>query len=188
MKSYAFKHSKRNLLLKIIQRLCYATRNGIVHNSSEKPSLGGLWEASVRRMKHHLRRAMVKQILTHDEFNTLLTQIEAILNLRPLTELSTDPNVFLPLTPGHSLIGRALNEFTFERNSDAKVTLNVCFKLLENLNAAFWKSCSQDYLVYLQVRKKWPNKGEKFKENELVLIAEDNIKHLLCEMGRIIKT
>lgn len=69
------------------------------------PHFGGLWEAGVKSCKHHLLRVVGDSHLTYEEFNTVLTQIEAVLNSRPLTPMSADPCDFLPLSPAHFLVG-----------------------------------------------------------------------------------
>ena len=55
------------------------------------PHFGGLWEAAVKSMKHHLRRTLSTQIATYEELCTLLVEIQACLNSRPLCALSDDP-------------------------------------------------------------------------------------------------
>ena len=60
-------------------------------------------------MKHHLKRVMTDRLMTYEEFSTLLCRIEAVLNSRPITFISDNPNDFEALTPGHFLIGRPLN-------------------------------------------------------------------------------
>lgn len=72
------------------------------------PHFGGLWEAGVRSVKHHLRRVMGSHTLTFEEFSTLLCNIEACLNSRPLAPLSDAHDETGPLTPGHFLIGAAI--------------------------------------------------------------------------------
>ncbi|XP_046383976.1 uncharacterized protein LOC124154345 [Ischnura elegans] len=72
------------------------------------PHFGGLWEAAVRSLKYHLRRIVGNASLTYEETYTYLTMIEACLNSRPITQMSSDPNDLNPLTPGHFLIGDAL--------------------------------------------------------------------------------
>ncbi|XP_045535769.1 uncharacterized protein LOC123721327 [Papilio machaon] len=72
------------------------------------PNFGGLWEAGIKSTKHHLRRVIGDSTLTFEELSTVLSQIEACLNSRPLSQNSansTDPN---PLTPGHFLVGQPL--------------------------------------------------------------------------------
>ncbi|CAH1977156.1 unnamed protein product [Acanthoscelides obtectus] len=75
---------------------------------ARSPSFGGLWEAGIKSAKHHIKRVIGNQRLTFEEFSTVLTQIESILNSRPLCPLTEDPDDTAALTPAHFLIGRQL--------------------------------------------------------------------------------
>lgn len=41
------------------------------------PHQGGIWEAAVKSMKHHLRRVIGQQVFTFEQLMTLLVRIEA---------------------------------------------------------------------------------------------------------------
>lgn len=71
------------------------------------PNFGGLWEAAVKSIKHHLKRVLTSN-LTFEEMTTLLCQIEACLNSSPLTPADeSDTDAIEMLTPGHFLIGES---------------------------------------------------------------------------------
>ncbi|XP_050294291.1 uncharacterized protein LOC126734638 [Anthonomus grandis grandis] len=72
------------------------------------PHFGGLWESSVKSVKYHLKRVVGSLSLTFEDFSTIITQIKACLNSRPLCPLSDNPNDPNPLTPAHFLIGEPL--------------------------------------------------------------------------------
>ena len=83
------------------------------HNIPERAShFGGLWEVAVKSAKHHLKRIIGQQRLTFEEFTTIATQVEACLNSRPLGAYSShSPDGVSPITPGHFLIGRAIQSY-----------------------------------------------------------------------------
>ncbi|XP_011156998.1 uncharacterized protein LOC105194004 [Solenopsis invicta] len=76
------------------------------------PHFGGLWEAAVKSAKLYMTRIVGWANLTYEELQTLLSEIEAILNSRPITPLSADPNDLSYLNPGHFLVGSPLNSFS----------------------------------------------------------------------------
>ncbi|KAJ4450534.1 hypothetical protein ANN_01961, partial [Periplaneta americana] len=64
------------------------------------PHFVGLWEAEVKSMKHHLRRVIGANYLTYDELHTIICQVEAVLNSRPIMSVSNDPDDPSYLSPG----------------------------------------------------------------------------------------
>ncbi|GFY36840.1 integrase catalytic domain-containing protein [Trichonephila clavipes] len=62
-------------------------------------------------MKRILLRVAKSIIMNFEELTTLVTQIEAVLNSRPLSPLSSDPNDLNPLTLGHFLTNCAISSF-----------------------------------------------------------------------------
>lgn len=152
------------------------------------PTAGGLWEAAVRSMKHHLKRVHGEQKLTYEQFLTLLTQIEACMNLRPLCQLTEDVEEFDNyLTPGHFLTGGPILS-TPQQNIDEKaICLRNRWKLTERMHQQIWKRWSEEYLTQLQTRSKWQKPSENLQVNDVVLIKENNIPPGKWALGRVME-
>lgn len=153
----------------------------------QAPHCGGLWEAAVKSFKHHLRRVIGDKLLTHQQLNTLCIKIEGILNSRPLTPLSSDPNDLGVLTPAHFLHGSSARDFpapVFLHTPSNKLSY---WEYLEKLKQEFWSKWHKEYLSELQIRSKWTDGHHMIKEGSLVLLREDNLPPLQWRMGRIVE-
>ncbi|XP_037932486.1 uncharacterized protein LOC119667268 [Teleopsis dalmanni] len=64
---------------------------------------GGFWERLVKSIKICLKSAIGKLMLTYNELNTLLTEVEYVINIRPLTYITYDEKDLEALTPAHFL-------------------------------------------------------------------------------------
>lgn len=150
------------------------------------PHFGGIWEAAVKAVKYHLRRVVGNASLNYEEFNTVVVQVEACLNSRPLSPLSTDPNDLVPLTPGHFLIGSSLLSIPEPDLKDLNTGRLTRYQHLTQIMQHFWTRWSRDYITELQTRscnKITPSRNVAV--GDLVLLIEDNQPPLLWHMGRV---
>ncbi|XP_058817793.1 uncharacterized protein LOC131681100 [Topomyia yanbarensis] len=88
----------------------YYTTSGITFRfiPARSPYFGGLWEVGINSFKYHFRRIMGCKEFNMNQLLTIVTQIESVLNFRPLAPLSDSPDDISALTPGHFLIGEQL--------------------------------------------------------------------------------
>ncbi|XP_047543339.1 uncharacterized protein LOC125075672 [Vanessa atalanta] len=149
------------------------------------PHFGGIWEAGVKSAKFFIKRAMGNSHLTFEEISTLFTQVESILNSRPLHPLSTSPDVFLALTPGHFLIGRPLTALPSPDLKTENLTTTQRYARLEQIRQHFWRRWQKEYISELQQRTKWRTNLAKLNIGDLVLIQEDDVPPLSWRLGRI---
>jgi hypothetical protein len=152
------------------------------------PHFGVLWEAGVKACKHHLIRVVGNAHLTFEECSTVLTQVESILNSRPLCPLSTDPNDYLSLSPGHFLVGRPLTAPVSAQLIDVPEHRLTCYQRLEKIRQHFWSRWNKEYISELQTRTKWSEHKGDLQPNTLVVIKDDNVRPMKWRMGRIITT
>ncbi|GFY13856.1 integrase catalytic domain-containing protein [Trichonephila clavipes] len=126
----------------------------------KSPHFGGLWEAGVKSVKHHLKRAIGNLHFTFEEFETIMIQVEGILNSRPLTPLSSDADNFDVLTPGHFLIGRPITSIPEPNLIDVNENRLSRWEKITKVVQITWKKWKSDYLNTLQARSKWVTEKE----------------------------
>ncbi|XP_018376008.1 PREDICTED: uncharacterized protein LOC108769486 [Trachymyrmex cornetzi] len=151
------------------------------------PHFGGIWEAAVRSFKTHFRKVVGETLLTTDEMLTLSIQIEAILNSRPITVLSNDPNDLTYLSPGHFLIGDVLTDVPEPTLLNVQDNRLSRWQRVDQMRQHLWKRWSKDYLHQLQQRTKWRVEDINVTPGSMVLIKEDNTPPLHWPLGRILE-
>ncbi|XP_037930950.1 uncharacterized protein LOC119665776 [Teleopsis dalmanni] len=150
------------------------------------PHFGGLWEAAVKIAKGHLNRTLANTRLTFEELGTVLIEIEAILNSRPISPLSCDPSDYDALTPAHFLIGGPLKTLPESTSQYDKLPLADKWVRVKAVKHHFWRRWARDYLNELQTRTKWTKEQSNVSNGTLVIIHEDNMPPQRWLMGRII--
>ncbi|GFV76203.1 integrase catalytic domain-containing protein [Trichonephila clavipes] len=106
------------------------------------------------------------------ELTTLLTQIEGLLNSRPLSYVNdSDIECISTLTPSHFLTGDVLLSVPEELPSTSNHRDR--WELLQKIKRGFWKKWSSEFISSLQPRKKWQEAQPNLKEGDIVLIKEE---------------
>ncbi|KAL0849262.1 hypothetical protein ABMA28_013591 [Loxostege sticticalis] len=168
--------------------LCdFANQEGIkfLRSPAYGPHFGGIFEAGIKSAKHHIKRVMGNSHLTFEEISTLFAQVEAILNSRPLYPLSSSPNDFLPLSPGHFMIGRPMTSIPSPDLCNSKETSLRRYERLEKLRQHFWDRWQKEYIGELQQRTKWKDNSAKLNIGDMVLIHEEHVPPLNWRLGRV---
>ncbi|GFU34142.1 integrase catalytic domain-containing protein [Trichonephila clavipes] len=73
------------------------------------PWWDGFYERLILTVRLALRKTVGRTTLFRDELETLLIEIEGVLNSRPLTYIFSEFNEPVPLTPSHMILGRRVN-------------------------------------------------------------------------------
>lgn len=148
------------------------------------PHFGGLWEAGVRSVKHHLKRCIGNHTLTFEEMTTFLCRVEACLNSRPAA-VSENIDDYRSLPHGHFLIGTPLIALPEPSLLDINENRLSRWQLVQRCTEGFWKSWANDYLHALQQRPKWCVVQRLAKIGRIVLLRNPLAPPSQWELGRI---
>ncbi|XP_070855369.1 uncharacterized protein [Drosophila suzukii] len=133
-------------------------------NPPHSPNFGGLWESNVKAVKTHLYRSFNGIRMTYEQLSTILVQIEACLNSRPLCPLTSDLDDLQALTPAHFLIGDSMMSLPEPSLKDS--SLNTEFLNGQRMFRLFWRKWSADWLSHLQARPKWRHETDNLQRND----------------------
>ena len=107
-------------------------------------------KSAVKSTKFHLRHVVGTQRLTYEELTTVACQIEACLNSRPMTAITShDTDGISALTPGHFLIVRPLTSYP-ETLIPQDPSLLRCWNRCQAMVHHFWHRWANEYLQQLQ--------------------------------------
>ncbi|XP_055619018.1 uncharacterized protein LOC129764190 [Toxorhynchites rutilus septentrionalis] len=155
-------------------------------NPPEASHFGGIWEANIRQTKALLVKQTGGAALSFEEMSTVLARIEAVLNSRPITQLSDDPEDLEPLTPGNFLIFRPVTAVA-RPEVKGRNHPRSRFDHITAIVQHFWSRFQLEYISSLQERFKW-HKKVAVKIGQLVLVKKDNMPVQKWLLGRITET
>lgn len=145
-------------------------------NTPTASHMGGAWERVIRSIRQVLSGLLQEhgERLDTEGLTTLLCEVEAIINSRPLTSLgdADDPE---PLSPLHILTGKSNSYSVFHLGQFQRedVFLRRRWRRVQYLAQQFWSRWRREYLVELQRRQKWRRPTRNLRVGDIVLLADD---------------
>ena len=152
--------------------------------------MGGVWECQIKTTRKILAGLMdeYSHCLDEESFRTLLCEVEAVINSRPLTTVSGEPDDLEPLTPNHILTTKSNVILPppgkFQKND---VYMRRRWRRVQYLANLFWTRWKKEYLVVMQERRKWQHPQRSLVEGDVVIIREENVPRNAWSLARVVR-
>ncbi|XP_067306008.1 uncharacterized protein [Pseudorasbora parva] len=157
-------------------------------NPPSAPHFGGTWEREVKSIKTALRVILREQSVPEPVMQTLLVEVEGILNSKPLGYVSSDIADLDPVTPNLLLMGRhdaSLPQVLYDSN---ELLGKRRWRHSQVLADQFWSAFTRCYLPELQSRSKWRTDGKEIAVGQVVLLIDHQLPRALWPVGTVTET
>ncbi|CAH8485099.1 unnamed protein product [Dicrocoelium dendriticum] len=132
---------------------------------------GGLWERLIRSTRELLRNILNGEVVTEEVLVTTLTEIERILNDRPLVAVPDSPDSQDAISPRQLLT--LSNDQSLEYPPiNLPIKMSRRWRQVRHLSDMFWRRWIRVYLPTLQNRQKWLNEIRDLRQGDLVLVCD----------------
>lgn len=148
---------------------------------------GGVWERLIRSVRSILTSVLGQQVLDDEGLQTLFCEVEAILNDRPITKVSDDPNDLEALTPNHILLLKGKPIFPPGLFAQSDMYIRRRWKQVQYIAQLFGKRWTFEYLLLMQERQKWAIPRRSFSPGDIVIIAVATAPRGSWMMGRVLR-
>ena len=135
-------------------------------------------------VKHHVRRVIGNELLCFEDMKTFTIEIESILNSRPTSPMSSDPNDPIALTPGHFLIGESLTSIPEHEFTETPSNRLSTWQHIQKLKQDFWARWHKEYINELNLRHKWTKSAHNIEVGSIVVIKDDNLPGASMALGK----
>ena len=151
------------------------------------PHFGGAWEKLVSSTKNALKDTLGNRCVDEEVFRTVIKNVQALVNSRPLTHLSVDPNDPEPLTPNHFIHGRAFPHIPLDLVSEEDINSRTRHLAAQAYLDFFWERWLDEYAPYLTKRGKWTQQRRNVRVDDIVLIVDSRNLRGQWPLGRVIE-
>ncbi|MEZ4720248.1 MAG: hypothetical protein R2813_00025 [Flavobacteriales bacterium] len=156
-------------------------------NTPTASHMGGTWERMIRSVRKLLLVLVSDQKMTEENLSTMLCLAENMLNNRPLTPVSNDPQDLEALTPNHLLLFRKTSGLPPGQFVKQDLYVRRRWRQIQFLADLFWQRWKREYLPMLQSRAKWIERKSNLQVNDFVLLMDDNLPRNCWLYGRVIE-
>ncbi|XP_062715690.1 uncharacterized protein LOC134291669 [Aedes albopictus] len=156
-------------------------------NPPASPHFGGAWERLVQSVKKALKHTQLTRTPTDELLRNMLTEIELIVNSRPLTELPLDDELSPALTPNHFLLGSSDGSKPPIAFDDSSHALKHTWRMSQVYANRFWQRWIAEYLPTLTRRTKWFNRVKPVAEGDIVVIVDETLPRNCWPKGRVVR-
>lgn len=155
-------------------------------NTAAASHHGGVWEHLIRSVKSVLTSVLKQWILDDEGLHTVFCEAEAILNDRPITKASDDPDDLEALKPDHilTLKGKPVMPPGLVDHSDLYIRKR--WRQTQYMAELFWKRWISQYLPMMQERQKWTRSRRNLTPGDIVLITDATAPRGSWMMGKIL--
>ncbi|XP_064475845.1 uncharacterized protein LOC135389743 [Ornithodoros turicata] len=160
------------------------------YNAPYAPWWGGFYERLIRSVKVALKKTIGAKCLNEVELNTIIAEIEAVLNSRPITYVYENENE-QPLSPAECLAGKRLvtiPDCTAESLPENTATnLQRFWQQRTSSLKTFWERWYKEYLTELR-NFSTKSRGRQLHVDDLVIIRKENSPRQRWPTGRIVRS
>lgn len=159
---------------------------GWIFNPPSGSHHGRVWEILIRSVRNVLNSILKTQNLDDEYLHSVLCEVEAIINSRPITKASTDPNDLEALTPNHLLLLKTKLTLPPGEFQKEDVYARRRWKQVQYMSNLFWKRWVKGYLPQLQERQKWHRIRRNFIPGDFVVIVDEYAPRNSWLIGRVV--
>ncbi len=146
-------------------------------NPPHSSHMGGAWERMIGLARRILDSMLMREghsNLSDEVLCTLMAEVTAIINSRPLVPVSMDADSPLILTPAMLLTQKAGSPPPAGNFSEKDIYKRQ-WRQVQSLANQFWCRWKQEYLQTLQVRHKWQEPYPNIQEDDIVLLKDNQV-------------
>ncbi|XP_037103989.1 uncharacterized protein LOC119120868 [Syngnathus acus] len=151
--------------------------------------MGGSWERMIgvpRKILDSMFLQLGTSRLSHEALSTLMAEVAAIFNARPLIPVSTDPDDPFILTP-ETLLTQKVCVPSAPVGDWIKDLHKSHWRQVQHLAQTFWDRWKKQYLASLQPRQKWQAPTPDIQPGSIVLLKDNQLVRNEWPLGLIIQ-
>eukprot|EP00105_Crassostrea_gigas_P022480 XP_011442016.1 PREDICTED: uncharacterized protein LOC105338534 [Crassostrea gigas] len=171
---------------KMVQTYLKDNRATWLFNAPHASHMGGVWERAIGSARKILDSMLLQEgpkDLTHEVLVTLMAEVCAILNSRPIAAIDTDPSSPMVLSPNILLTQKQGEIGTISDHLSIKDMYSASWKHVQVLSDMFWKKWRATYLESLQRRRKWCSSKQNLKTGDIVSLREKDVHRNRWPLG-----